>query len=226
MKYIGTELYLFEKAQNWKKYWSSMISLHMSGDVLEVGAGIGTNTKFFANADFKKWVCLEPDLELLEEARKRNPGNRYEFIAGTIADVKDSFDVIFYIDVLEHIKDDAAEMKRAADHLKSNGTLIVLVPAHQWLFSPLDTAVGHYRRYTKRSLIAAVPSALELERLVYLDSMGLFASLTNKLLLRQKMPSLAQIHTWDSFLVPVSKILDPLLGHTIGKSVLGVWRRS
>jgi hypothetical protein len=73
-------------------------------------------------------------------------------------------------------------------------------------------------------LQAAAPPHLYREKLAYLDSVGLLASLGNRLLLSQSMPTAAQIKTWDSVLVPCSRLLDPLLGGTVGKSVLGIWR--
>jgi len=60
----------------------------------------------------------------------------------------------------------------------------------------------------------------------YLDSAGLLASLGNRLLLRQAMPSAAQLRIWDSCLVPVSRGLDRLLGYRLGKSILGVWQHA
>ena len=225
MKYIGEELHLFEKAQRWKRYWSSIIAPYMRGNVLEVGAGIGANAPFFANVNFSKWVCLEPDEDLLAEAKRRLHDERYEFVAGTIGSTKGPFDVIFYIDVLEHISDDADEMQRAAGRLKPGGTLIVLVPAHQFLFSTFDAAVGHFRRYDKRTLRSCIPPNLRREKLIYLDSVSLLASLANKLLLHQTMPTEAQIRTWDSLLVPLSRITDPMTGYRIGKSVLGIWTK-
>jgi hypothetical protein len=102
---------------------------------------------------------------------------------------------------------------------------VVLAPAHEWLRSPLDDAVGHHRRYTRASLTAAVPPALRCERLEYLDSMGMFLSCANRWLLRRSVPSRAQVRFWDRAVVPVSRLVDPLLGRSVGKSVLGIWRR-
>ena len=126
--------------------------------------------------------------------------------------------------MLEHIEDDAEELRRASKHLKPGGALIVLSPAHPWLFAPFDQAIGHYRRYSRESLRAAAPRHLRRQKLVYLDAVGLLASLANRLLLKQDMPTAGQIKTWDGLLVPCSRLLDPLLGGTVGKSVLGVWR--
>src|SRR3989338_1318285 len=226
MEYVGKELHLFEKAVHWKKYWASFTTPYIRGDGREVGAGIGANTPLFAGTSFKQWTCLEPDLALLTECKKRLGADpRYKYVAGTTLDIHGTFDVIMYIDVLEHIGDDSAEMRRAAELLNPSGTLIVLVPAHQWLFSPLDEAVGHFRRYTKKSLRAAAPPSLQSKKLIYLDSEGLFASLANKVLLKQSMPTEAQIKMWDSFLVPISTVLDRITLHAVGKSVLGIWTK-
>jgi hypothetical protein len=153
---------------------------------------------------------------------------RCEVVTGTLAalDPRDRFDSILYIDVLEHISDPKSELRLAAAHLAPGGALIVLAPAHQWLFSAFDLAIGHYRRYTTRTLAADVPDGLVKEKLVYLDSVGLLASLGNRALLGSSMPTERQIDFWDGVLVRCSMRLDRWLRYSIGKSVLGVWRRS
>ncbi len=224
--YVGGELEIFEKAVRWKRYWSRQIAPYIRGGVLEAGAGIGANLRVFASLNFRTWTCLEPDRNLLEQLRAALPDpSRYEAVAGTLEDLPGRrFDAILYIDVLEHIQDDRAEMARAAAHLNPGGSVIVLAPAHPWLYTPFDAAIGHFRRYTKKSLAAACPPELRLEKLMYLDTVGLAASLANRILLKSAMPSYAQIQTWDRLMVPVSRILDPLLGYRCGKSVLGIWR--
>ena len=56
------------------------------------------------------------------------------------------YDTILYIDVLEHIEDDYAEIKHAMGLLTSGGRIIIVSPAHNWLYNPCDKAVGHFRR--------------------------------------------------------------------------------
>jgi hypothetical protein len=147
-------------------------------------------------------------------------------VAGTLADLApgDCFDAIAYVDVLEHIPDDAAELARAAGHLAPGGRLAVVAPAHQWLYSPFDAAIGHHRRYTKGSLSGVVPTGLTPVTVRYLDAVGLLASAANRMLLRQRLPDRRQLALWDGLMVPLSRGLDPLLGFRVGKSVLGVWR--
>jgi len=222
-QYAGSELEIFEQARNWKAYLRRSMRPYLAGSVLEVGAGLGANTRQFASLSFDRWTCLEPDESLLAQIE---PSDRRELIAGdlSVLDSSRRFDAILYIDVLEHIADDSDELRSAAAHLKPRGTLIVLSPAHSWLFTPFDQAIGHHRRYTRKSLQAAAPHFLHREKLIYLDSAGMLASLANRLLLNQSMPTAAQIRTWDTFLVPCSRCIDPLFFGAVGKSVLGVWR--
>src|SRR5450631_2827964 len=112
--YEGSELELFSHAENWKRYWSAHVRPYLGKRVLEVGAGIGVNTPFL-NKDAVEWVCLEPDRSmaaiLAERQRATNLAGTRTFV-GLVADLPciPSFDSIVYIDVLEHIKDDSAEI--------------------------------------------------------------------------------------------------------------------
>lgn len=119
------------------------------------------------------------------------------------------FDTILYLDVLEHIADDRAELARVRPHLAEQGNLVVLAPAHQYLFSPFDAAVGHHRRYDRASLGAQTPSGCRLEAFLMLDCAGFFASLANRMMLSAPLPSQRQIAVWDKLLVPISRLLDP-----------------
>jgi len=226
-KYAGSELELFEKARNWKAYWRGQIRGFIRGEVLEVGAGIGANTLTLADLTYDRWTCLEPDAALATQI-ELPPGGRHGAATGTIEDLPAgaTYDAILYIDVLEHIEDDRSEMTRAAARLKPGGALIVLAPAHPFLFTPFDRAIGHFRRYTRASLRQAAPATLRLEKLVYLDAAGMLASAGNRMLLRSAMPTERQILTWDRLLVPVSRLIDPIFAGRVGKSVLGIWRKA
>jgi hypothetical protein len=225
--YVGTELELFAQATRWKKYFSRSIARWVQGDVLEVGAGIATNTRELHGPHVKSWLCLEPDAALAGQATAAVAGlSACRVVVGTTATAElTSYDSILYIDVLEHIEDDRGELVRAAAHLRENGYLVVLCPAHQGLYSELDKAVGHFRRYDAKSLAACGPASLRLKSAFYLDSVGMLASLANRAVLKQGTPSIGQIKVWDRFMVPLSRLLDPCTGRRLGKSVVAVWQR-
>ncbi len=229
--YQGKELELFAKARHWKKYWSDKIRPHLGKSVLEVGAGLGANTPFLLGPEQESWLCLEPDGALtvqipvtLADLPERG---MVKTRTGTLRDLaaNEVFDTILYIDVLEHIEDDLGEMGAALTHLQPGGKIIVLSPAQPWLFNEFDRALGHFRRYTRRSLRACAPVGARLVEIYALDSFGLMASVANKLLLHQSMPSATQIAFWDGCLVPISRWTDPLIGFSIGKSLIGIWQK-
>jgi 2-polyprenyl-3-methyl-5-hydroxy-6-metoxy-1,4-benzoquinol methylase len=231
LEYQGDELSLFAMARNWKRYWSGVVRKYVHGSVLEVGAGMGSNTLLFTDALASRWVCLEPDLKLLTQLRINVPQSAsgyHECRGGTLSDLPTSerFDTIIYIDVLEHIEEDDRELQRACHHLNPGGYLVVLAPAHSWLFSEFDKSVGHYRRYTKRTLLAIAPAKLRVEKIRYLDSCGLMLSLANRLILRHGMPTIRQICFWDKVVIPLSQLTDRLLLFRVGKSILMVWKRT
>jgi SAM-dependent methyltransferase len=227
--YVGSELDLFSGATIWKSYVRSHLRPHLSGDILEVGAGIGAATATFNDGTQRRWVCLEPDRALANRIKLSIPTKlmNCELVVGTLLDLKpeELFDGILYMDVLEHIEADADELARAATHLKPNGSLVILAPALPWLFTPFDAAIGHYRRYTKSSLRSIAPRGLREKKCIYLDSVGLLASLANKLFLRSPTPSKAQIRFWDRSMVPLSTVADGALGYAIGRSILVIWQK-
>ena len=231
--YAGEELELFAHAIRWKRYWSSRLAPFVGADVLEVGAGIGTNTLLLVSNRQKRWVCLEPDRLLAHHLKSKVEalGRRPAVLEVIIGDLRclapeSRFDTIIYIDVLEHIESDQEELEGAFRLLSPGGHLIVLSPAHQFLYTAFDHGLGHFRRYSRRTLRAVGPRACTPLRLFYLDSVGFCASLANRLLLKQKLPTVRQIKFWDRYLVQLSLVLDPLLGFNFGKTVVGIWRKS
>ena len=229
-KYPGNELELFQHATHWKKYFSRCIQPYLGKQVLEAGAGIGGTTTLLNNGAASLWLLLEPDpsmSKILEEkiATGELPPNCY-VRTGTIETLHEKFDTIIYIDVLEHIEADGDELRKAAAILQPGGHVIVLSPAFQSLYSPFDKAIGHYRRYNKKRIKQITPGGLQLISNRYYDSVGYFASLMNKLLLRKKYPTQQQVSLWDKWMVPVSTVTDKLVFHGFGKSIIAVWKKT
>jgi SAM-dependent methyltransferase len=226
--YMGRELPLFARVFNWKRYYAGFIG-SLGGRVLEVGAGEGGTTRVLCDGSQQSWLCLEPDPALLDEVEKKIvsgvlPACCHARIGTVQALPEDEkFDCILYIDVLEHIPNDRSELALAARHLQKGGRLVVLAPAFPLLCSPFDKAIGHFRRYTKKTLAALQPAGCDQTRLTYLDSLGFLVSLANRLLLRQGMPGEKQLLFWDRVLVPLSRVLDPLVFHGWGRAVLAIW---
>ena len=158
-EYKGLELDLFAQAINWKCYIFNELEMYIGGHVLEIGAGLGETTKALMSGKEDSWTCLEPDRFLAKRFAQSFKNmlfpNRLvpKIIVGTIDHLtcNRSFDTILYIDVLEHIEDDGLEIEKASNKLSIGGTLIVLAPAHQWLYFAFDSNIGHFRRYNLKS---------------------------------------------------------------------------
>jgi ubiquinone/menaquinone biosynthesis C-methylase UbiE len=232
IEYIGDELNLFKNATNWKYYFSSKIASYIKGDVLEVGAGTGINTFYLSNKNrsISSWTLLEPDTQLfnlIDENVKKDALLNLSKVNGTIKSVSDKlYDTIIYIDVLEHIEDSKGEIIQAKKQLKSGGHLIILVPAYNYLYNSFDKRIGHFRRYDKRMLTNEIDNQLVKIELFYLDSLGYFASMANKLFLKKELPSLANINFWDKILIPLSKISDFIFLKAFGKSLIGIYKKN
>lgn len=227
--YVGTELDVFAHARNWKQYLRDLAAPYLRGDVLEVGGGIGETSCVFRSRVQRSWTALEPDTGLAARLRARvsELPIPVRVVAGTLASIQERplFDCIIYIDVLEHIERDREELQAAAGRLKPGGTIVVMSPAHQALFTPFDAAIGHYRRYDRRQVEALTPTGTRLIRIRYLDAVGLTLTVGNRLLLRSASPSVRQVMFWDRFCIPAARRIDALLAGRIGKSILAVWRR-
>lgn len=227
-KYTGEELDIFKHANNWKAYWSDMIRPHIGKKILEVGAGIGSTTVVLNSSKYERWVCVEPDGELCKKIEEKKYSgiipNTIEVKKCTTAgiSVSEKFDTILYIDVLEHIENDSNELEIALNLLSDNGKIVVLSPSHNFLYSPFDKQIGHFRRYNKKDIFKIVPKNARLSEIKYMDSIGFFASLGNKLILKQSEPSHSQIALWDGFMVPISRWIDPLIFNSAGKSILAI----
>ena len=135
---------------------------------LEVGAGVGQNVPVLARRGSVDVVEID---ELGLAALRAMPG------IGRIHDrpipftLDETYDVVVAFDVLEHIADDRQAAAWICDHLAPGGHLIVSVPAYQWLFSDHDVALQHFRRYTRRRLVAALPAGMSVERAGYFVSL-------------------------------------------------------
>lgn len=82
--------------------------------------------------------------------------------------LKNKYDLVFLLDVIEHIEKPIDFLNAAQFYLKPSGYLVVNVPAIPSLYSKYDTVAGHVRRYTRSSLQAEIAAAgLDVEKSVY-----------------------------------------------------------
>jgi SAM-dependent methyltransferase len=229
-RYPGEELTDFAVARNWKRYVREALMPHIRGDVAEVGAGIGGTTEHLHSSQVLSWLCLEPDAVLSGSLQARidalDLSPRPAVVVARLADLPRDrqFDTILYIDVLEHLDSDRAELSEAAARLRPCGRIVVLSPAYPWLYTAFDRAVGHLRRYTRATLERLRPASTRVVASFHLDVVGVLFNLGNHLA-RREQPTRRAILLWDRVAVPVSRVIDALIGRRAGRSVIVVFEK-
>ncbi len=119
-----------------------------------------------------------------------------------------SYDAIVAVNVIEHIADDLTLVSRLAGLLRSGGHLLIYAPACPGAYGPLDTTLGHYRRYTPASLTTLLRAAqLDSGRPRYVNLLGLAGWFFNGRVLRRKVLSLRSVALFER-LVPLVRLED------------------
>ena len=134
MKYQGKELENFDLANFWRKYIYFQIKFFLKNKILEVGAGIGSFTKNYEKS-FNEITLIEPDKYNFKKLKQNIRNKNIVILNTSIKKTKKKFNCIIYMNVLEHIRDHVKEINFAINKLNKNGFLVILVPAHQKLFT-------------------------------------------------------------------------------------------
>lgn len=204
------------------------VSAHVGKRVLEIGCGNGNLTKFFANAD--RVVAIDHDPSFVLDARRRFGGlpnvQVLECDFPAQYESTEHFDTVVCMNVLEHVRDEEAFLWKAWGALLSGGKLILLVPAHQWLFGTLDHHAGHLRRYSAgalRTLLERV--GFTVASLNHLNVMGALGWFLTGRVLRQTVPSRISFRAFNALtgvFLSFERILRAAVPLPVGLSLLAV----
>lgn len=193
--------------------------------VLEIGAGIGNLSAFFANRE--RVVLTDTEPYYLDCLHKRFRGRaqvrvaelRLPGIEPSI--VAERLDTVVCLNVLEHIEDDRGSLDAMRRLLEPGGRLVLLVPALPRIYGTLDESLGHYRRYRPRELSHKLAQAgFRLRRMEYFNLAGIPGWwFTGRVLRRRMIPSGAL--RWYDALVPLFR-LERLLPWRVGQSLVAI----
>ena len=226
INYDGWELPLFDLSKNFRKYQFDLIKEFVSGNVAEIGPGNGIILRLYLD-HCDKLDLFEPDKNLYSKLNdKFSNYKKITVINDELNTSSNIYDVILYLDVLEHIEDYEKEILKAHNALKKGGYLLINVPAFQFLYSDFDKDVGHFRRYSKKDITNLCSNYnLEINKLKYYDSIGFFLSFLSKMTRSNYKKNFEKkIKIWDS-LIPFSRILDKIFISYFGKSLLIVIKK-
>lgn len=185
--------------------------------VLDFGAGIGTYADMIKDEGITV-DCLEPDAKQAKILKQKGYKNYT-----SINQVKQKYDVIYALNVFEHIENDSEVLAELKSLLAKNGRIIIYVPAFNALWTKMDDLVEHCRRYTigmAKSL--SQEAGLHPERVTYHDPIGFFAALTYKIMRGDGSLNPRTVKFYDKFLYPVSRRVEPVTGKVFGKNVLAI----
>ena len=199
---------------------------HIGRRVLEVGSGLGLITAELVSRGHDV-TALEPDPSL--HARAVATPSTAVRINATLASsgVTGPFDTVLYVNVLEHIEDDIAELALARGFLAPGGTVVIFVPAVPSLYGTMDAVSGHHRRYRRAELRAVVErSGLRLEEMHNFDLVGLLPYWLSYRVLRRTALGGATVGLYDRVVIPASLLLSRLLRRRgPGKNLVAIGSR-
>lgn len=199
--------------------------------ILEVGSGVGNITRFMLDREvvvatdimdfyleglkrtFQAYNNLHvSQLDLLNSIDSKDLGRKYKF------------DTVVMFNVLEHIEDDVKALANINKLLTMNGRLLLVVPAHQLLYSKMDRNLGHCRRYNAKDVSERLACAgFQVENVKYLNMLGALGWFVNGRIFRRRHIPSRQVRLFD-YLVKILA-LEKYIRPSFGLSVMAVGRK-
>jgi SAM-dependent methyltransferase len=213
-------------AVNYRSWLVSLALPYLGERPLEVGSGNGDYAAEFASLGLKITASeAEPvrAKQLAERFRTTPDVTVRELVLP--ASEKGDYSAVVAYNVLEHIADDVAAVRGMAELLRPGGAVVLLVPAFMFAFSDLDERIGHQRRYRLRDVRHVCQAAgLTVERIHYVNSLGLLAWFVGMRLLRLTPHSGPILKLWDSLVIPLLRRVERRWHPPFGQSVFVVAR--
>jgi len=214
-KYGSEILRSLSEAPKVNRWMADEIRGWVGDDVLEIGAGIGNITSQMLPRNSYLATDINPDyLQFLQNKAQGLP-----FLDVALLDLLDSeafkaregeFDTIICLNVLEHVKDEEKALSNLRLALRPGGRVIILVPRGKRLFSSLDRALGHTKRYSKAELLAVLEkTGFNLVSLKSFNRCGFPGWILNGTLLHRKNLPRLQLKILN-VLMPILRPIDRL----------------
>lgn len=206
----------------WYNQWTvKKFDKFLKGKILEVGCGIGNFTRILTK--YGEVFAIDINKSYVEQALKK-VGVRARVEVRDIENGKDffdgqKFDTVICLNVLEHIKDDMKALENMYSLLKKSGFLILLVPAHDFLFGEIDKSIGHYRRYNKQQLYKTMMNiGFKIVEERILNMLGAIGWWFSSKLLGNSIVDASKIKLFNliaPFVLPIEDLIEPPFGTSI-----------
>lgn len=227
---VHNDLLFLSRMHNYNAWLDTIVSKYCHGSVLEIGSGIGIHSEMLVKG--YRGVCLsdadESYVTVLKDRYKDNESVQVvKFVLGdTVPDIWiNAFDSIAMLNVLEHIPNDLRAIENCSKALRKGGQLIIIVPALPFLFSSLDEAYGHFRRYSKKDAVRiANVAGLKPERIFYLNCVGIVGWIWASLRKAESLNSRTAL-IYDRYIVPLARRIEQSLPAPFGLSLIMILKK-
>lgn len=232
VEYIGRDLEAMDLAENYHEWIWDLMRPFVGKNIVEVGAGTGSFSKLILRSAPESLSLVEPSamFEALREATSsvgeattvRLFNTTFAEAAAAIASERRP-DTVIYVNVLEHVENDEAELRTVYETLQNSGRICIFVPAMPVLFSRYDRHLGHYRRYKLGELTRKCERAgFSISFARWMDLPGTMPWFLKYKLMRSMNMEAWAVRLYDKMVVPVARRVEKLLHPPRGKNVVVV----
>ena len=218
---------LMKAARQYFAWQARMARQELGRRVIEVGCGVGNFTRHLLDRELVVSLDVEADCVAQLQRNLGSPSN----VTALQLDVADPAfldlrshnpDSVVCLNVLEHVRDDRTALRHMASVLPRGGKAVLIVPAFEALYGPIDHNLGHFRRYSKRGLRALAAATGFDARLRYMNSIGCVGWWANARIFKRTAQSEGQIATFDRLIVPPMSWAEGLIEPPFGQSIFAV----
>jgi len=215
---------IMSMAVNYNNMLYELISPYLSGSILEVGSGVGNFTgRLLENSEIDSITCFEIDKSCCERFKQQLSSSKnwtkvtfheYDF---NRSNLKKHFDFAFSFNVLEHIEDDSAALRKIITYLKPGGHLVLYLPAMNCVYGSIDRELLHYRRYDKEmieKLLNGLP--IEYVKMRYCNMIGAIGWFYTNRILKSKSQTQGKVVFYDKYILPISRVIEQYLPNLFG----------
>jgi hypothetical protein len=214
-------------AKNHRKWFVAFATPYLGDHPIEVSAGLGDYAAEWLEHT-EKMSLTEADsgrIVALKERFADHPGVSVRELL-LPSDVSAEHSAAISYNVLEHIDDDIGGLRTMRSLVRPGGYIINVVPAFPFAMGPADIATGHVRRYTKKTMRAAMNAAdIEIVKLHYANSLGLIGYYVSTNLLKQMPGPGPIVKFYDSTVAPMTRLMERAFRPPFGQSVIAIGRR-
>jgi len=223
-------------AVNYFAWQARLVKPELGQRVVEIGCGSGNFTGMLLDRDAVFALDVDPDCIERINQRFRDRGNLQTAVCNASELLVEQMpldelrqfqpDSLVCLNVLEHIPDDRGALRGMAAILPAGGIIVLIAPAFEFLYGPIDLNLGHHRRYSRASMMKlAQDCGLAIKKLRYMNCAGFFGWWWNARAFKREAQSERQIAFFDRCVVPIISRVEAWVRPPFGQSLFVVLKK-